>query len=438
MVKWGKSSLEFESHTESENLIDNYDPVSDTWGFPQDSEFWDAVKEAHRNGVRGQQKRIAIIDGAFDFNIPKLASQAERGIVHHWAAPAENTNHGTAVALLISTVAPESHFDFYEVATNGRPNRQLLLKALDLAGQSGAMIVNLSLGRRVRASDWWSRLWKEDEPCEICRAASNTASHDKLVLAAVGNAAGQAFCPARDAAIRGIGFQLEVRELQETEEGGWSETAIAIGPSYPQAFMPDYTLMQPKDVLGSSFAVPLISGAIALIDNISDFHKYVTAIRVGGNAELWQALLRPSSSRQDIEKVRSLYSKAFSELPHRHHGAEEGPPCVGCSLFAQDLYVNAGLFALNTNDFALAEELLRAARWLAPWSPHAAANLAALLRAKAEMLLADKKDVAESLLLLRAARNEFLCALKLRPDNKIYISALEMVDVLINRLSKAN
>ena len=77
-------------------------------------------------------------------------------------------------------------------------------------------------------------------------------------------------------------------------------------------------------------------------------------------------VLRDSGSSEGIDMVKQLYIQAISSLPHRHIGTQDGPPCTPCSIFAQNLYVNAGLFFLESGQFDLAEELLSAARWFAP------------------------------------------------------------------------
>lgn len=426
-----QNELQFESLAEAKSLIENYNPEIDEWSFSQDSEFWHAVKEAHKWGRYGDGKRIAVIDSSFDLTIPKLKRQAQ-GSFQKWAAPGERKDHGTAVALLIGTVAPAANFDLYEVSKDQSPSKALVIRALKLAGQSEASIINLSLGRPVANRSWWERVWRRSEHCDLCRASSIAASYGKVLVAAVGNAAGEVFCPARNPSVLGIGFQRVVRLVTKTRDGGETESAYWEKPSYPQGFTPDYTVMQPAEVLGSSFAAPLITGALALMDDISQVPQFLKALQFAGAAEVLHAGSRDSGSSQDVNLVQELYNAALASLPHRHRGAEGGPPCVICSFFAEHLYVNAGLFCLEWHQLDLAEELLRAAHWFAPWSPHAVANLATVLRSRAMILLKQGGDKTDARRLLLEARELYQAALKLRPHLGAYLSGLKVVDDLLS------
>ncbi len=433
-----KNELQFESQHEAKSLIESYDPERDEWIFPQVGDFWEAVKQAHKWGHSGEGKRIAIIDGSFDLRMPKLRAQAT-GSIHKWAKPGENKDHGTAVALLIATVAPSSSFDLYEVSEHQKPSLRLVMKALELAGQAEATLINLSLGKPVGNLELLDR---SGGHCGLCNSASSAASHGKTVIAAVGNSEGERYCPAQDSSVLGIGFRREMRTVIETQEGGKSESAHWDKPSYPQSLKPAYTITQPANVLGSSFAAPLFTGALALIDNTDEVPQFLEALKIGGIAEAFHALLHDNTNfsadikKKFIDLARQHYNKALSSLPHIHMEAQDGPPCISCSFFAQNLYTNAGLFFLNDGKLDAAEKLLSAVRWFAPWSPHAAANMAALLRAKALILLKDgdggKKT--EILRLLHSSRNEFQYALKLRPDNETYLSGLKFVDDTLSHL----
>lgn len=463
-----KNQLQFESPSGARLLIECYHPDRDEWDFSRDSDFWHAVQEAHKWGRRGEGKRIAIIDGAFDLAIPKLRAQAN-GTINAWAASGESKDHGTGVALLIGAVAPSCHFDLYEVSQNQKPSRSLVIKALELASQSDAILINLSIGRPVDNLGWWDRLWRPKGHCELCRCASMAAAGGKLVIAAVGNAEGEAFCPARDKSALGIGFQREVRKVIKTKEGGFSEAAFWDKPSYPQAFIPDYTVAQPAGVLGSSFAAPLITGALALIDDIGEVHQFLEAAEIGSIADAMQGVLKNfgpakgmemlkllyvgalslphkhggvqaalhnAGASEGIDMLKKLYAEALLRLPHRHSGAQDGPPCIACSIFAQNLYINAGLFFLEYGGLIdLSEDLLVAARWLAPWSPHAAANLATVQRIRAASLLKQVGKTTTVAGLLHDAKDNYLYALKIRPNCEIYLSGIRIVDNLLSDCS---
>lgn len=415
-------------------LVDHFDRKTGCWDLPLQGDFWEAIAEAHRHGVRGQGRRIAIIDGAFDLQVPTLEAAAT-GALHQWADPSENRCHGTAVALLVLAVAPEASLDLYEVAEDGAPSLPKILRALKLAAKSDAQVVNLSLGnpQRQRQKSAHSRRGSRDH-CDLCRAANAVAASGKIVVAAVGNAKGEPFCPAQCNSVVGAGFNTVRTEVEQISEGGSHEVAEALGPTYEQALGAKYELLQPEGVLGSSFATPLVAGAVGLLEDVAEVFDFVRAAMFCGLAEICHAQLPSAPSIEDVQTVRLSYSDALAHLPHLHDGTAKGPGCVGCSIFASGLYINAGLFALEEQKYDEAEKLLRAGQWLLPFSPHAAANLGVLLREKALALTDSQATVAQRRNLLESSSDQFRQALKLRPNFPTYGDALHEVVRLLEEL----
>lgn len=382
--------LQFEGFQSAESILNKYNPLTDEWDFPKTGEFWDAVRMAHKNGFVGEGQTIAVIDSGFDLKIPKLKVQSG-GKVEQKAGLWKNTVHGTIVALLILEVAPKAKLKLYEVASGKMPSLRKIKKALQRASESDATIINLSLGKPIDKND---KTALGDDHCELCHFSALAANSGKSIIASVGNHKGDLFCPATHPKIAGIGFQTEIRDYFDTSDGGKAENVVWHAPTYSQALNPDYTLFQPEGVLGSSFAAPLVSGAMALAGNTGEMNQIFKAGQMGGYAEKLHAQIHNSQNvlKTDREETERAYLLALNALPHLHLENCKGTECVTCSLFVQGIYVNAGLFFLEAGEIQLSEKLLRAAKWLAPWSPHASANLERLLKEKTNRLFIDPKN----------------------------------------------
>lgn len=81
----------------------NFDADTGQWNKSLDGSFWKAIKAAHKDGLKGANKRIVIIDAMPDLSISALASVKLRTLVNSEPHP-----HGTLVAPLAKTVAPDA------------------------------------------------------------------------------------------------------------------------------------------------------------------------------------------------------------------------------------------------------------------------------------------------------------------------------------------
>lgn len=430
----------------SEALIAGYDRASGNWTFPRLSPFWDAVVEAHRRGQRGFGRRIAILDSAFDLSMPILAYDAAVCLPNRLGA---DLSHGTAVALLVRTVAPEASLDLYAIGGPDGPDRHAVGRALRKVATSEATVLCMSLGVPVSSADIELELLDPslllmaarprqcpmDRGC-LCEAVATLG--DRAVFAAVGNDAGSLFCPAMSQSAYAIGFQLE-RRIPDPERG---ESAWATQPSgYDQsAWVVDYTLMQPENVLGSSFATPLVAGSAALQDDPAAIESMQQACHLGAVADTYLADYRSTTAdRGKLEQALDFYEKALVAFPHQADLRGGSHWCVGCAIYGGTLFVNAGLAHLEAGDFPSAEPLLRIARQIAPRSADAAANLATCLTLRAEAMpdgattdgSGDRgggSGAAADMLtnrasLLREAVAAFDEAIALRPDYRGYDAA---------------
>ena len=99
--------LELEAISTAEELLKGYNAATDQWNFPREGDFWEAIRHAHKIGWRGQGRCVAIIDSGCDLTIPRLRQRTNR-IRRLVESRAESgiQRHGTAVAMLLSEVAP--------------------------------------------------------------------------------------------------------------------------------------------------------------------------------------------------------------------------------------------------------------------------------------------------------------------------------------------
>jgi uncharacterized membrane protein len=179
--------------------MDAYDPVTDEFRFWGKGPFWNAVDRAHRLGIRGGGRKVAIIDTVFNLDLPFLKKRADRILASQSLPTTEaELNHGNAVALLISRIAPESRFDLYStIDTDGKFSPDLVIQAVSEAAKSDVHVISTSLGishiiprgsinletllregfwERKHSHRWLTTLRPDDPNCRICAAAEKATS----------------------------------------------------------------------------------------------------------------------------------------------------------------------------------------------------------------------------------------------------------------------
>ena len=374
-----------------------------------------------------------MVDGNFD-----LDTLRAQGVNFELKGPGhqlqEDTTHGTAVALLIAAIAPGAQLLLYPVLRDAKVKTSAIYDAIDDAVQSSVDVLNLSLGRPANKKPLLERFKHlgSSAHCDLCAATGRAIDAGIVVAAAAGNALGEAFCPARRPAIASIGFITEVRVRQPNAA---SESVFGQEPSYDQSFEVDWAPLQPPNALGSSFATPLYSGLAALVEDRSWLPAYLRSHKSTGVAEYLHASLRQSGDSSLKDAVTQLYQQALHDAPHVHNGNDEGPSCVACSLCMSGLYINAGLHFLEGRHFESASILLKAAFWLAPWSPHAAANLATLHREHAIHSLRRSVDEWPAhRWQLQQSRKLYQHALTIRPEFEPYAVGLAQTEDALQQL----
>lgn len=434
----GTRVLEFEGAAAAKSVVSGYDPVTNRWAFSFDSPFWKAVKRAQDLGHRGAGRRVAIIDSGCDLSIERLHQHVDvlKSFVPN-AADQDPLCHGTAVALLITEVAPECRLDIYQVARDGRPDESAVIEALKVVAESDADVVNISIAlhspfqftdAQIQAAiadgDGSGKKYAyESTPCPLCSAASNMSAKGKLVFAAAGNKPNTASCPARANGVAAVGFAGNRGKVTTLKNGGMHYAAFAAEPIASQTLLLDLSLFEIPGVLGTSFAAPLFAGAGALGLSQKELSDYIASSNAAALPQLFHAMIDSSTLNATPELVKKIslwYLNAQKKLPHAHCQYQIGvnaqlplsnpSHCFSCGIFAEPLMVNHGLWLLETNQTESARSLLEAAREVAPWSADATANLGATMR--------ELGDIPSSIRLYEHA-------LQLRPGFRVYTNEIK-------------
>jgi hypothetical protein len=421
--------LRFEAAENCADILRQYDRKAGCWRFSKSSLFWDAVALAHQEGRTGVGRRIAIVDGACDLSVGRLRAQSGGAAVMRGPG-GEPMEHATAVALLISEVAPEARLDIYEVSRGGQPNLASIELALHRAAQSDAEIINLSIGHSVALGDAQHR-------CPLLDAAEEVIKRNKILVVACGNYRDGIVCPAHADAVAAVGYQSEQRKVLNVPNGGLFEVSAWQEPSFSQSLRATFTLMQPDGVLGSSFAAPLAAGLGALAHDPAELRDCKASEGYAADASDLNRLLDESAGEappQMLQLIAHYYELALQKLPHK---AAVGDPyrCPACAVLTHWILVNAGRFCLFTDNLQAAYALLRRAHWLAPWSADAASTFGRLIECLAEESIKQGKPGVQTRAILQRAGELYEQALSLRPGNQVYASELDKIRALATSLS---
>lgn len=437
-------------------LLQRYDPTSRSWNFAKTGEFWEAVSLAHSLGQFGAGRCVAVIDDGFDMTLPVLAPHTLRSV----GQPHAVSVHGTAVALLILEVAPEVKLLLYPTArtTDAHPqiDADAVAAAINDAVEQGADIINLSLGEAVPVAELFSHekffadapkdhdttaedlvFWAAQRAatCDIretltLAADGLTASVEAavaagvVVVAAAGNDADHFFVPAALPGTIAAGFT----RIRTDVIDGFESVSLRV-PSFTQSVLTDFMVIQPPDVLGSSFASPLIAGLVAVARTPNTLVELKAAVRRSGWAtHLWRNHPQEEwrSDRQGI--IDELFKTAVNDAPHHHHWESGRYQCPECAFLLYSAYTNYGLFTLGWKDFSHAEVVFKTARSIAPHRFEAPANLAVALRERSVGVRGE-----DAVRLLASACEASAASLARRPDYGPY---LETFHDLVTQLDK--
>jgi len=222
--------------------------------------IWEAVATAQRQGATGAGRLVGVIDSGFALTVPGLADRLHPASRIRADTVEPTGGHGTAVALLVREAAPDCELLLIDVdAVKQIPPRDVG-KAIGLAREQKADVINLSLQFRtdcpLRDTSWIREdvltsaapavadygaqveAWIEHAepyagarcrlPCPICDALGAVPA-STLVVSASGNWEVQT-CPACFDRVVGVGFHRTGRVDVGESVFRTSELPVSKGP----------------------------------------------------------------------------------------------------------------------------------------------------------------------------------------------------------------
>ena len=208
----------------------------------------------------GQGITVAVLDTGVDPTHPALASHVAVGGYDYISgtdtisdvAGGPASGHGTFVAGLIAQVAPQATIlPFRVLDTNGLGTVGDVASAIETATDDGARVINLSMGMAVSSRT-------------LHAAISYAQSHGVVVVASAGNqgSAIPQYPAAYDSVIAVAGTDQQDQRASFSNYGDHivvSAPAVDLYSAYPGGYAYGS---------GTSFAAPLVSGELALLDAV--------------------------------------------------------------------------------------------------------------------------------------------------------------------------
>lgn len=152
---------------------------------------------------------------------------------------------------------------------------------------------------------------------------------------------------------------------------------------YSQSLNTHFTIMQPKNLVGSSFASPLFAGVLALMKNPKkELSSFLASCNYSSQAaSLFYRSEAKHTILENIRLIEKLYIKSLQENPHGFY-CNKNPFCFECAMYCLDGYQNLALLYLNKGHLDYANNLAIHAIKIAPFSAHAYSVLATSIRVR--------------------------------------------------------
>ncbi len=416
--------------------------------------FWDVVAESHRIGGRGQAVRVAVLDSGFDAGRRELVGATLGAETASDRGP--NSHHGTAVAALVATVAPDAELLLIDVSLGTSPDKGRVAAAFDEVEAAGCQVVCASFGFLTDAvsafprdgvdpavlsdlsadplaitatAEAWARAGFHHfvaggctSRCEVCDRldqVGQVAGSAPVIVAAAGNDDTIAKCPGVHAATISAAFQHST--VVSGPDGVVRDSHAMVSEQFVRH---DLTLQRIPVAPGTSFAAPLLAGLAALAGP----QDFVSAVGVRSVLDLalcrHHALDRLSGrtvggAPADDEAVtvaiaglEAAYAAVNRRLPHASHTES----CSLCGFLLEGYWRSYGLFLLNTQRAEDADVVLAEGLRVAPWHPGLWANAAAVRRELADYPAA-RRMYTEAVRLARAPveRRQYLAEIAALP-----------------------
>lgn len=430
--------MDFFKNLFNPNKKEVYSIKTNSFNFKKDNEFWHSIGFAHKNGINGRGIKAAILDIGFDLSYPSLQKQTKLHRQYHLQK--NSVTHGNTVALLVLEVAPQVELHLFDIGKNGSPNPDFIDLAIEEITQIGMNIVNLSWGKKVpKKVHTATELAIENCNCYVCSKIKPLAQHT-LVVTSVGNDANFQYCPSTVPNVYNAGFQSESVTVKKTLDGGKAYLAGAIHPkTFSQSLNTHFTIMQPDNLTGSSFASPLFAGFLALMENPkNDLLKYLSAAEY--NARAASLVLTAEKNKTILTDYEAIENHFLNGIRCNPHGilCDKNDFCLECSTFTLDGYQNLALLYLNTNQFPLAKKLALHAITIAPFSAHAYATLATIYREQVRKEI-KIKVLSKTILVekLKSAIINYEKAIERKPDYvEVYRDGIDTCNVIMEQLKQ--
>lgn len=367
-----------------------YSTKTNSFKFKKSTDFWNSIAFAQERGRNGKGVKIAVVDIAFDLSYPAL--KAKTKLYRRYSTYDSSELHGNIVALLILEVAPEVDLYLFDIGKDGMPDPDYLDLATKEILELEMDIVNLSWGKKIpKKVHSATELAIEHCTCNVCSKVKPLAEQ-MLVVTSVGNDSNYQYCPSTVPNVLNIGFQYENIKKKKASDDGKISLAEATQPlKYSQSLNTHFTIMQPKNLIGSSFASPLFVGILALMENPkNDLSRYLS---ITASSSIATSLFTSSTNNQTIENRSPEIEKIFLEgLRNNPHGfyCNKNDFCFECSIFCLVAYSNLALLYLNNNQYPYAEKLALTAIRVAPFSANPYSILATSIRVRIEREIDDK------------------------------------------------
>lgn len=387
-----------------------FDPSAGGVSLPVNGDFLRAAEVAHREGLRGAGRTVAVLDSGFDMTIKSLRDAALETSVTSIDTVKRRGHHGTVVALLIRWIAPDARLLLLDIGLAGTPKRSQMAAALRKAFGDNADVVNVSLEFRSRLPERAaSRMESSDEaghsqvagttrslleaaaagfgreclsPCAICEALADEPVGAVVVSAAGNDANADPVCPSCNVKVIGAGFERQSHVLVD----GVDLIVRAHPSSFSQNYFAELSIPQPVGFDGTSFAAPLVSGMLAALSEEHErFPEMIwlpTALTPATAANNLHREMQQSGHGNDAAEVARValaeYQAAAELCPREHQhwlpGSERA--CAFCAWCMTDWYRDYSALLIRTGNLEIARNVAGLGSIVNPQSPEITGNLA--------------------------------------------------------------
>ncbi len=233
-----------------------------TFPYPGDDWAWKMVGAdlAHELGETGEGIRIAVLDTGIDYNHPDLEDKMWDGIGYDFVNdnddPMDTDGHGTHVAGIIASVAPDAELMALKVIEEEGGKWQDVSKAVLFARNNGADIISMSFGGRTsplaRAFEIQLDFAYNVDGIYLVASAGNEGTDTRYYPAAYDSVSG----------ISAVNYEKE--KTGYSNYGDWIELTAPGGDTDKRVYS---TLPGGEygNKIGTSMATPFVTGVAAIM-----------------------------------------------------------------------------------------------------------------------------------------------------------------------------